>query len=174
MLFNEYQSRLWLGMIKSIEDFRKGESRYYDFVGELEGALDIGEFQNKELINQWYDFWTPLEILRAQKGNSVTIEEVNKYLFDMEAFLRSIPMVFRLDKQQFDYFNNLFNQQEILEFKLQITMKDQFFYIETDEDSANDIRDRLGEELQKRGFDVNYKLTFEGEILEDLIDVFYC
>ncbi|HEX6982573.1 MAG TPA: hypothetical protein VF181_07410 [Balneolaceae bacterium] len=89
MLFNEHQSRLWRRMLKLIEDFRKGKLQYYDFVGELEGTLDAGEFQDKKLVEQWYDFWTPLESLRAQKGNNVTIEEVNKYLFDMEAFLRS-------------------------------------------------------------------------------------
>lgn len=89
MQFNEHQSRLWHSMIQSIEDFRKGKSQYYDFVGELEGALDAGDFQDKDLIEQWYDFWIPLESLRAQKGNNITIEEANKYLSDMETFLRS-------------------------------------------------------------------------------------
>lgn len=89
MQFNEHQSRLWNSMIQSIEDFRKGKLQYYDFVGELEGALDAGEFQDKNLVEQWYDIWTPLESLRAQKGNNVTIEEANKYLSDMEMFLRS-------------------------------------------------------------------------------------
>ena len=76
-------------MLKSIEDFRKGKLQYYDLVYGLEGALDAGEFRDKNLIEQWYNFWTPLEILSAQKGNSVIIEEVNKYLLAMEAFLRS-------------------------------------------------------------------------------------
>lgn len=89
MQFNKHQLRLWNSMIQSIEDFRKGKLQYYDFVGELEGALDAGEFQDKNLVELWYDFWTPLESLRAQKGNNVTIEEANKYLSDMEMFLRS-------------------------------------------------------------------------------------
>lgn len=89
MQFNEHQLRLWNSMIQSIEDFRKGKLQYYDFVGELEGALDAGEFQDMNLVEQWYDFWTPLESLRAQKGNNVTIKETNKYLSDMESFLRS-------------------------------------------------------------------------------------
>lgn len=76
-------------MIQSIDDFRQGKLQYYNFVGELEGALDAGEFKNKNLVEQWYNFWTPLESLRAQKENSVTIEEVNKYLLEMDAFLRS-------------------------------------------------------------------------------------
>ena len=89
MLFNEHQLRLWLNMLKSIENFRKKELQYYDLVGELEGTLDAGEFQNEELINQWYDYWTPLEILRVHKGNDVTLEDVNKYLFTMETFLKN-------------------------------------------------------------------------------------
>ena len=75
-------------MLNSIEGFRKGELQYYDFVGELEGALDAGEFQDKELVNKWYDYWTPLEILRAQKGNNVSIKEVEEYLSEMESFLK--------------------------------------------------------------------------------------
>jgi hypothetical protein len=92
MLFNEHQSRLWHGMIKSIEDFRKGKLQYYDFVCKLEGALDAGEFQNKDLVEQWYDLWTPLEILGALKGNSVSVEDADEYLSAMESFLRSIPI----------------------------------------------------------------------------------
>ena len=91
MLFNEHQSRLWSRMLKSIEDFRTGKLQYFDLVGELEGALYAGEFKDEELIKKWYDFWGPLEIVNATKGNSVTIEDANKYLSDMEAFLKSIP-----------------------------------------------------------------------------------
>jgi hypothetical protein len=58
----------------------------------LEGALDAGEFQNKDLVEQWYDLWTPLEILGALKGNSVSVEDADEYLSAMESFLRSIPI----------------------------------------------------------------------------------
>ncbi len=92
MLFNEHQLRLWDSMLRSIADFREGKIQYYDFVGALEGALDAGEFQNKHIIEQWYRYWTPLEILRAQKENSVTVEDANIYISDMESFLRSIPL----------------------------------------------------------------------------------
>ena len=92
MPFNEHQSRLWYGMLTSIGDFRKGELQYFDLVYDLEGALDAGEFKNHDLIEQWYGFWTPLEILYATKGNSVTIEDASKYIADMESFLKSIPV----------------------------------------------------------------------------------
>jgi len=91
MLFNEHQSKLWNSMLKFINDFRKGELGYFDLVGKLEGALYAGEFKDEELIKQWYNFWTPLEIWNATKGNSVTIEEVDQGLYDMESFLKNIP-----------------------------------------------------------------------------------
>ena len=89
MEFNELQTRLWAEMIKSIARYRKGDLRYSDFVYGLGGYVDAGEYQDKELIGQWYDYWTPLEILSATKGDSTTFEDANKYLSEMEIFLKS-------------------------------------------------------------------------------------
>jgi hypothetical protein len=94
MLFNKQQSKLWYSMISTIEDFRNEKIQYSTLVYGLEGALDAGEFENKTIVEQWYDYWTPLEILSATKGDSVTIEDVDKYLSAMETFLRSIPLKF--------------------------------------------------------------------------------
>ena len=88
MEFNELQLRLWNDMLKAIEDFRDGKIKYFDLVYGLEGALDAGEFRDKSLVEQWYDYWIPLEILSATKGNSTTIYDVNKHLLVMEEFLR--------------------------------------------------------------------------------------
>ncbi|CDR35010.1 hypothetical protein [Criblamydia sequanensis] len=41
------------------------------------------------------------------------------------------------------------------------------------EDDADQLRDLFGEQLQLYGFDLNYKLTNEGEMLENLIDLFF-
>jgi hypothetical protein len=87
--FNAQQLRLWRGMVKSIGDFRRGELRYYDLVGALEAALDAGDFKNRGLVENWYDFWTPLESVRAQKGNDVSLDEVGEYLSNLETFLKS-------------------------------------------------------------------------------------
>jgi len=76
-------------MLKSIESYRKGELGYSDFIYGLEGSLDAGEYQDKQLIGQWYNYWTPLEILSATKGDSTTIDDVDKYLLAMEIFLKS-------------------------------------------------------------------------------------
>ncbi len=100
-MFNEHQSRLWRRMLKFIEDFREGKMQYFNLVYELEGALDAGEFKDKELIEKWYDFWMPFEILYATKGNSVTLEDVRQDLLDMESFLKSIPLAPPSDEEDY-------------------------------------------------------------------------
>jgi len=87
MIFNEHQSRIWHGMLKTIYSFRKGEISYRKLVYGLEGFLDAGEFVDQNLIKQWYDYWTPLEILYSTKGNNVKLDDSYTYLFDMEFFL---------------------------------------------------------------------------------------
>ncbi len=89
MQFNRHQRRLWAEMLKSIEKYRNGELSYSDLIYELEGSLDSGEYQDKELIEQWYEYWASLEILFATKGNITTIEDADKYLSEMEKFLKS-------------------------------------------------------------------------------------
>jgi hypothetical protein len=74
-------------MIKSIHDFRSGKLKYYSLVGALEAAIDAGEFKEKTILEKWYDLWTPLESVRAQKYNDVSVEDVNTYLTEMEAYL---------------------------------------------------------------------------------------
>lgn len=41
------------------------------------------------------------------------------------------------------------------------------------EDQADELRDLCGQQLQVAGFDENYELTREGQILEYLIDKFF-
>lgn len=77
-------------MIKSIEDFQINLISYPELVYDLEGSLDAGDFENKELIERWYKFWGPLEILYATKGENVSIESANKYVLDMQSFLKEI------------------------------------------------------------------------------------
>lgn len=76
-------------MVDAIEDFHNGKIQFYDLVYILEGALDAGEFSDKHLVQQWYDYWTPLEILAATKGDKVTMKDVGKHVFAMESFLKN-------------------------------------------------------------------------------------
>ena len=47
------------------------------------------------------------------------------------------------------------------------------YCLKISEEQADEIRDSCGEQLQLVGFDREYKLTPEGEILESLIDKFF-
>jgi hypothetical protein len=45
--------------------------------------------------------------------------------------------------------------------------------VDVQEDIANEIRDWAMERQQKVGFDINYRLTSEGQLLQELIDLFF-
>ena len=47
------------------------------------------------------------------------------------------------------------------------------FIVELDEDVAYKVRDWAREKLQQEGFEKDYKLTQNGEYIEDLIDLLY-
>ncbi|SEA68482.1 hypothetical protein SAMN05192529_1493 [Arachidicoccus rhizosphaerae] len=84
-------------------------------------------------------------------------------------------MIVKLNKNQFDYLSySLSEKQEVLKLKLkEISKENQFVLIEIDEEMADEIRDWASDELQRKGFGINYELTSEGKILEELIDLFY-
>jgi len=87
MEYSKHELEFVKRMINHITSFRKGNMEFNDLVGQLEGELDAGEFKNQNFIRQWYDYWTPLEIFRAQKGNYTTLQEVKPYLSKMNSFL---------------------------------------------------------------------------------------
>lgn len=84
-------------------------------------------------------------------------------------------MIIKLNKNQFDFLSySLAEKYEPLRLKLkQVSKENQFIIMEVDEETADEIRDWAGDELQKKGFDINYDLTSDGKILEELIDLFY-
>lgn len=88
MKMNEHQQRLWASMISLIDSYLSGENQdFYGVVGNLEGALDASEIKNKQLINQWYDFWTPLETRRAVEGKLLNRDKAIEELKAMKSFL---------------------------------------------------------------------------------------
>ena len=88
MKMNEHQQRLWKNMIDLIESYLNNETQdFYGIVGKLEGALDASEIKDTDLINQWYDFWTPLETRRAVEGKEVNKAKAVQELAAMKAFL---------------------------------------------------------------------------------------
>jgi|GEM_PF-960986 len=84
---NEHQHRVWLRMIEMIESYHKGAVSFPQLVGDLQGALDAGEFQDSGLIEQFYDLWQPLEITNAVRGDAVTYEEVAENVESLQRFL---------------------------------------------------------------------------------------
>jgi len=83
-------------------------------------------------------------------------------------------MIIKLNQKQFDYLKDGFSEEEMLELKLKhVGKENQFVFIEIDKTTAEKVREWASDELQKKGFDINYELAQDGELLEGLIDVFY-
>jgi len=79
-----------------------------------------------------------------------------------------------LDTKHFFYITSqLSNEREDLVQYFKGVKQVNKIIIELDEYIAGEVRDWAGERLQKVGFDKNYNLTKDGEILENLIDLLY-
>jgi hypothetical protein len=75
-------------MIDLIQSYLSDETEdFYGIVGKLEGTFDASELTDTALVNQWYDFWTPLEIRRAVEGNNVNKTKATIELTAMKKFL---------------------------------------------------------------------------------------
>jgi hypothetical protein len=85
---DRHQQRLWKKMIATIDDYKRQSTGFSRLVGELEGALDAGEFYDKTLVEEWYSHWTDLEALRATRGDAVPYSETIDVVDAMEHFLR--------------------------------------------------------------------------------------
>jgi len=83
-------------------------------------------------------------------------------------------MKVELSRKQFEYLKlNLSKEKIHLAKYLNNNLVDDKAFVEIPDDISDEIRDWAGEKLQKVGFDINYDLTEEGVILEELIDLFY-
>jgi len=86
---NTIQSNNWNNMIKAIDQYLLGNINYSEVVKNLEGLLDACDFKDNLLVNEWYQYWQPLEITNAVKGDSIEIAEVKDNLEAMRNFLVS-------------------------------------------------------------------------------------
>lgn len=78
----------------------------------------------------------------------------------------------RIKSHIFDYLN--INIIESLDLSLNSVLTDDSYYdVEFSDEEAEIIRDKAGQLLQLKGFDLEYNLTKDGEILEEIIDIFY-
>ena len=81
-------------------------------------------------------------------------------------------MIVRLSRSQLDFLKyNLATVQDV--FRANVIEENQSVVVEVDEETADEIRDWALDQLQIRGFDINYELTSEGKLLEEIIDLFY-
>lgn len=88
MKMTDHQKRLWLSMIDMIQNYLDGKNEdFFSLVGNLEGALDASDIKDDILINQWYDFWTPLETRRSIEGNNINRRKAVEELTKMKNFL---------------------------------------------------------------------------------------
>jgi hypothetical protein len=85
---NDHQKRIWKRMISSLDAYRSSRTGFYKMVGDLEGSLDAGEFNDPGLSREFYDVWGDLEVARAIDGDNVRYAEVDDKLDAMERFLR--------------------------------------------------------------------------------------
>lgn len=87
--FSDHQRRLWQQMLQIIEDYLSKKILFSEMVGNLEGALDAGDFKDANIREKWYDLWTPLEISRAT-GEDSNGPDVQKNIFKMKNFLEAV------------------------------------------------------------------------------------
>ena len=93
----EHQSRLLCDMLEAMDTFRMGGMSFGQMVGSLEGALDAGEFRDRDFIRTWYELWSPLEVIHAvrryemstreRSTDAVAPDEVEADLAALEAYI---------------------------------------------------------------------------------------
>ena len=82
-----------------------------------------------------------------------------------------MPIQIELALQEHEYLiQALFVPNSIKKMLLLGRNESNSYLIEISEDQADELRDLCSEQLDTTGFDDQYKLTKEGEILEALID----
>lgn len=80
----------------------------------------------------------------------------------------------KINSCQKDYLiENLLEDKALLALFTNTKEYNEAYYIELSHEDADNIRDLCSEMLDMHGFDEKYKLTPDGKILEELIDLFY-
>lgn len=83
-------------------------------------------------------------------------------------------MIIKLIKRQYDYLIDNLSKEKIKQLNIfEHHSNNEWISIEFEDDVADEIRDWAIERQQQIGFDVNYNLTSEGRMLQELIDTFY-
>jgi hypothetical protein len=80
-------------------------------------------------------------------------------------------MIIKLKLKEYNYLiNNLLSNENDIKSKLKIEERGNKFLIKADDNTINKIQELSEDHLQIVGFGLDYKLTEEGKILENIID----
>ena len=83
-------------------------------------------------------------------------------------------MKIKLNSSQKEYlFNTVIKNNQLLNMFENVIQVNKVYFIDIKDEDLDVISDLCCEMLDVKGFDENYELTSEGEILETLIDLFY-
>lgn len=80
----------------------------------------------------------------------------------------------KLSSHQKEYLlKSVLNESPLSSVGENITKKNNSYYVDVTEEQADNIRDLCCDKLDIYGYDEDYELSSVGEILEELIDLFY-
>ena len=80
-------------------------------------------------------------------------------------------MIIKLKLEEYNYLiNNLLSNKNDIKSKLKIEERGNKFLIKADDNTINKIQELSEDHLQIVSFDLDYQLTEEGKILENIID----
>jgi hypothetical protein len=78
-------------MIQLVDVYQAGGMDPPRLVGELEGALDAGDFREQALVQRWYELWGPLEVHGAVRGSRAAVADVAEDLAALRCWLVEHP-----------------------------------------------------------------------------------
>lgn len=90
MKLTEHQKKLWNSMINLIDAYIAGKINFGYLTPSLEGILDASEIKDKDLIERWYDFWIPMDLLNADKEILASNEYKTGLVKTMRDFLEEV------------------------------------------------------------------------------------
>jgi hypothetical protein len=73
-----------------LDEYLNDKINFSYLVNSLEGILDVADISDKNLINNWYEHWTPLEIINAETEFVVEDKEKKKNVTRMKKFLEDV------------------------------------------------------------------------------------
>ncbi len=83
-------------------------------------------------------------------------------------------MIVKINKSHLDFLIQILSERKPeLANVLKEKIRDYKITFEIDSERADEIRDLIEEEIQKKGYDKNYNLNKKGLILQEISDIFY-